>query len=111
MRPACLVLDEPTAMLDLAGRRELLETLQRLNRTQGDNSGAGHPLHGRSGPGRAGLSSWRRGKSPLDGLPEEVFARARQLEELGLELPAPAEIARGLKRRGLFHARRPPLRP
>ena len=101
MRPACLVLDEPTAMLDPAGRRELLETLQRLNRTQGTTVVlVTHYMEEAALAGRVIVMA--AGKIALDGPPEEVFARARQLEELGLELPAPAEIARGLKRRGFF---------
>ncbi|MDR9786751.1 MAG: energy-coupling factor transporter ATPase [Peptococcaceae bacterium MAG4] len=101
MRPACLVLDEPTAMLDPAGRRELLETLQRLNRTQGTTVVlVTHYMEEAALAGRVIVMA--AGKIALDGPPEEVFARARQLEELGLELPAPAEIAHGLKRRGFF---------
>ena len=101
MRPSCLVLDEPTAMLDPAGRRELLETLQRLNRTRGATVVLiTHYMEEAALAGRVIVMA--AGKIALDGPPEEVFARAGQLEELGLELPAPAEIARGLKRRGFF---------
>ena len=101
MRPSCLVLDEPTAMLDPAGRRELLETLQRLNRTRGATVvQITHYMEEAALAGRVIVMA--AGKIALDGPPEEVFANAGQLEELGLELPAPAEIARGLKRRGFF---------
>ena len=110
MRPSCLVLDEPTAMLDPAGRRELLETLQRLNRTRGATVvQITHYMEEAALAGRVIVMA--AGKIALDGPPEEVFANAGQLEELGLELPAPAEIARGLKRRGFFMPGVPPPTP
>jgi energy-coupling factor transport system ATP-binding protein len=101
MRPSCLVLDEPGAMLDPAGRRELLETLQRLNRTRGVT--VIHITQLMEDAARAGrIIVMSAGKIALDGTPAEVFARAGQIEELGLDLPAPAEINRGLKRRGFI---------
>lgn len=101
MRPACLVLDEPTAMLDPAGRRELLDTLEGLNRRFGITVVL--VTHFMDEAVRAGrILVLAGGKVVLDGTPAEVFSQDKILEELGLELPAPAQIARGLKRRGFL---------
>jgi energy-coupling factor transport system ATP-binding protein len=100
MRPSCLVLDEPTAMLDPAGRRELLDLLERLNR---DGITVILVTHFMEEAARAGrIAVLAGGKVVLTGTPAEVFSQDQVLEELGLELPAPAQIARGLKRRGFF---------
>ena len=60
MQPECLVLDEPTAMLDPKGRAEIISTLHRLNSEQGDNRGAYNPLYGGGGKRRPCYSDERR---------------------------------------------------
>ena len=55
METKCIVLDEPTAMLDPQGRTEVMETIQRPEPGKGHHHRADHPLHGRSSPG------WARG--------------------------------------------------
>lgn len=100
MRPACLVLDEPSAMLDPAGRRELMTTLVRLNRSRGVTVIlVTHFMEEAARADRIAVMS--RGRLASLGSPALVFAGIELLEELGLELPLPAEIARGLKKRGL----------
>ena len=54
MEPECIVLDEATAMLDPIGRREVLDTIHRLNREAGHDGGAHHPPHGGGRGGRPG---------------------------------------------------------
>jgi len=100
MRPDYLVLDEPTAMLDPAGRRELLYTLDALNKEGITIVLVTHFMEEAARAGRIVVLA--DGKNVLTGTPGEVFAQAEVLEELGLALPAPAQIARGLKRRGFF---------
>ncbi|MGI6492793.1 MAG: energy-coupling factor transporter ATPase [Pelotomaculum sp.] len=100
MHPDCLVLDEPTAMLDPAGRKELLATLDALNKTGITIVLVTHFMEEAARAGR--ILVLADGKSILTGTPGQVFAQAEILEELDLTLPAPAQIARGLKRRGFF---------
>lgn len=101
MQPECLVLDEPTSMLDPAGRRELLDILEGLNRSLGITVVL--VTHSMEEAARAGrVLVLAAGKVVLAGTPGEVFSRDNVLEELGLELPAPTQIARGLRRRGFL---------
>jgi len=99
MRPTCLVLDEPGAMLDPAGRRELMATLNRLNRSRGVTVVlVTHFMEEAAGADRIVVMS--AGRPARVGTPAEVFAEVDLLEELGLELPVAAGIAHGLRRRG-----------
>lgn len=101
MRPACLVLDEPSAMLDPAGRRELMITLARLNRSRGVTVAlVTHFMEEAVRADRIIVMSG--GRPALEGTPAGVFTKVELLEELGLELPAAAEIAHGLRRRGFL---------
>jgi energy-coupling factor transport system ATP-binding protein len=99
MRPACLVLDEATTMLDPAGREEVLETVQRLH--------AGgvtviYITHAMDEAVRAQrVVALRAGRIALDGPPREVFARAEELEALGLTLPLVPRLARALRADGV----------
>lgn len=100
MGPACLVLDEPSAMLDPAGRRELMAALVRLNRSRGVTVVlVTHFMEEAAMADRIIVLSG--GRQALAGAPARVFAEADRLRELGLELPAAAEIAHGLRSRGL----------
>lgn len=101
MRPACLVLDEPGAMLDPAGRRELVSTLERLNRSRGVTVVlVTHFMEEAARADRVVVMSG--GRPVLAGTPAEVFAEAELLDEMGLELPVAAGVARSLKRRGFL---------
>lgn len=103
MNTTCLVLDEPSSMLDPAGRRELVKTLVRLNRCQGVTIIlVTHLMEEAARSDRIAVMAG--GKVVLEGHPAYVFANAEFLKELDLELPAVAEIARGLERRGLLAA-------
>lgn len=101
MCPACLVLDEPSTMLDPAGRRELMATLARLNRSRGVTVVL--VTHFMEEAARADrIIVLAGGRLTLEGPPAGVFAKVEMLTELGLELPVAAEIAHGLRRRGFF---------
>lgn len=100
MRPSCILLDEPTSMLDPRGRRSLMKTLARLNREEGITVLlVTHFMEEAAQAGRVLVLD--RGKIALDGTPREVFFREDEVLRLGLDLPAAASLARRLKRRGL----------
>ena len=99
MQPSCLVLDEPSSMLDPAGRAELMETLARLNRTMNTTVIlVTHIMEEAARADRVAIMSG--GRIAFTGTPAEVFSEVSLLESLGLKLPAAAEIASGLRRRG-----------
>ena len=99
-RPDCLVLDEPTSMLDPRGRHEVLQAVQQLNRQQMitvvliTHSMAEAALADR-------VVVLDAGRVVLDAPPGEVFECAALLEGLGLALPPAAAMAHALRRRGL----------
>jgi energy-coupling factor transport system ATP-binding protein len=99
MQPSCLVLDEPSSMLDPAGRAELMETLARLNRTMNTTVIlVTHIMEEAARADRVAIMSG--GRIAFTGTPAEAFSEVSLLESLGLKLPAAAEIASGLRRRG-----------
>ncbi len=100
MRPACLILDEPTAMLDPGGRAEVLATARKLNREEGLTVLLiTHYMEETVDADR--ILVLARGQAVLDGTPREIFARADRLRELGLTLPEAADMALRLKAAGL----------
>ena len=99
MRPACIVLDEATAMLDPAGRAEVLDTASALHR-QGVTIVA--ITHFMSEVPRADrVIVLAGGRVALEGTPRELFARPARLRELELDVPQVTEIAERLGTRGL----------
>jgi energy-coupling factor transport system ATP-binding protein len=99
-RSACIVLDEPTSMLDPLGRRQTLETILRLNRGEGTTIVLiTQSMEAAADAGRVLVMAG--GRIVLDGPPAEVFARERSLREWGLGVPAAVEIAGLLRERGL----------
>lgn len=100
MRPSCIILDEPTSMLDPRGRRSLMETLTRLNRE--NEITVILVTHFMEEAVRADrVLVLNGGKVALLGTPREIFTRAEEVLGHGLDLPATARVARGLKKRGL----------
>ena len=100
MHPRCLVLDEPTAMLDPRGRREVLETVSRLNRERGMTVVLiTHYMEEAALADRCVVLE--RGRVLLDGTPRQVFAHPRELEATGLTLPVPCQLAVRLAEAGL----------
>lgn len=98
-RPACIVFDEPTSMLDPPGRRRVLETIERLNRQGLTVILITQAMDEAVSAGR--VLVMQAGRLVLDGPPAEIFARAEQLQEMGLGLPPAVEIAHRLRRAGL----------
>ena len=100
MRPRCLVLDEPTAMLDPQGRAEVLTTLRKLNGEQGVTVVLiTHHMSEAVGADRLIIMS--DGTVILDGKPPEVFANVELLRDLGLEAPETTRLIYDLRAEGL----------
>ena len=99
MRPECIVLDEPTAMLDPIGRREVLETVERLRREHGLTVVLiTHHMDECVGADRLIVMS--NGKIVLDGAPRAVFSRVEDMRAEGLAVPETTELLYRLNRHG-----------
>ena len=99
MRPMCIVLDEPTAMLDRRGRREVLDTIRRLNREQGITIILiTHNMDEAILAGRVVVMD--RGRPVLEGTPREVFSQVDRIKALRLDVPQATELAYALKQEG-----------
>jgi energy-coupling factor transport system ATP-binding protein len=99
MRPRYLVFDEPTAMLDPAGRRAVLEITDRLAHAEGH--GVLVVSHDTSGVARADrVLGLAEGRLVYDGAPEGLLADDELLAKVGLALPAVACVAAALRERG-----------
>ena len=99
MEPDCLVLDEPTAMLDPQGRREVMETVRRLNREKGMTIVLiTHFMDEAAQADRVLVMD--EGGILLDGAPKEVFRHVEELKTVGLDVPQPTELAYELNRAG-----------
>jgi energy-coupling factor transport system ATP-binding protein len=99
-RPACVVFDEPTSMLDPPSRRRILDTVRRLNAEQGITV----VLITQSMEEAAAANrvlTMHDGRIVLDGPPREVFEQGERLRALGLALPPAVEIAHCLREQGL----------
>jgi len=100
MRPECIILDEATAMLDPAGRDEVMNTVQRLNREQGITIiHITHDMSEAVGADRVIVIS--DGAITVDGTPSEVFSKVDEMNAAGLAVPEIAEICFRLKKAGI----------
>lgn len=100
MQPQCIVLDEPTAMLDPVGRGEVIDTITSLSRDEGITIVLiTHHMSETVGADR--LIVMNEGKISLDGPPREVFTKVQQLKESGLSVPDSTELIWRLRQRGL----------
>ena len=91
MKPKCIVFDEPTAMLDPAGRKEVIATAPELNRTEGITIILiTHYMNEAAGADRVIVMD--KGRPVMDGTPRQVFAKADELRKYKLELPAVTEL-------------------
>ena len=99
MEPKCIVLDEPTAMLDPRGRREVIDTIGNLNRQKGITVVLiTHHMDEAAKAGRVVVL--HKGKVAADGTPKEVFAQVQLLHDLGLAAPETVELANALNENG-----------
>ena len=100
MEPECIVLDEATAMLDPSGRREVLDTVHRLNRERGIT--VVHITHHMSEAEDADrVIVMNDGVVAMDGAPREIFSRVEELQALGRAAPDTVELLRRLNRHGM----------
>jgi len=100
MRPQCIILDEPTAMLDPMGRKEVINTIQRLNKENGITIILiTHFMEEAVLADRVIVMD--DGNIALDGTPKEVFKEVKKLKELGLDVPQVTELAYKLKQEGI----------
>ncbi len=99
MRPEILVLDEPTAMLDPVGRREIIETVKRLNREH--NMTVVLITHYMDEAAEADrIIVMNKGKIEMEGTPVEIFPNVERMRDLGLDTPQATELAYLLGKRG-----------
>ena len=99
MEPACIVLDESTAMLDPAGRREVLDTVKTLNRDKGITVVLiTHHMDEAAMADRVVVMD--QGRVVMDGPPREILVRMEELREIGLDAPHTVELLHGLRQEG-----------
>ena len=99
MRPRCIVLDEPTAMLDPQGREEVISTIERLNREMGITVVL--ITHHMTEAIRAQrVIVMDAGRILADGTPKEVFPQVELLESVGLTVPATTKVLYALNQAG-----------
>jgi len=99
MEPKCIVLDEPTAMLDPRGRREVVETIGRLNKEKGITVVLiTHHMDEAAKADRVVVL--HKGKVSADGTPEEVFSQVELLHNIGLAAPESVELCWELNKQG-----------
>ena len=100
MQPRCIVLDEPTAMLDPIGRAEVLKTIKGLNRTSGVTVVLiTHHMDEAAQADRLVVMS--KGKVIADGAPRDVFKQVEELKEVGLTVPETTELLWELQKAGV----------
>ena len=99
MEPKCIVLDEPTAMLDPRGRKEVMETIERLNREKGITVVLiTHHMDEAARAQRVVVLD--KGKIAADGTPESVFSQVELLHSIGLAAPETVELCWKLNKMG-----------
>ena len=100
MEPKCIVLDEPTAMLDPNGRREVLRTARELNKKKGITVILiTHYMEEVIHADRIYVMG--EGEIAMEGTPEEIFGRVDELKALRLDVPQVTELAHGLRKKGV----------
>lgn len=100
MKPKCIIFDESTAMLDPVGRKEVLKTLHLLNKEQGFTIVlVTHFMEEAAEADR--IIVMDRGQKIMDDIPAKIFCRVEELRNVGLAVPAVAEISYYLKEKGI----------
>ncbi len=99
MKPKCIILDEPTAMLDPQGRREVMSVIKRMNREYGITIVLiTHYMDEAAQCGRVVVMD--KGRVILDDTPRAVFSQVEQVKKIGLDVPQVTELAYELKKAG-----------
>lgn len=99
MRPQCILLDEPTAMLDPKGRAEVMKTIKMLNRENGVTIVLiTHYMEEAAQADRVVVID--EGEVVMDNEPKKVFSQVETMKNLGLDVPQVTQLAYGLKKAG-----------
>ena len=97
MKPRCIILDEPTAMLDPVGRRDVMNAIKKLNKEL--NMTVVYITHYMEEACEADrIVVMDDAKFLMDGTPKEVFSKSRQIEEIGLDVPQTCRLAEMLRK-------------
>lgn len=100
MEPECIVLDEPTAMLDPEGRKEVIETVMELNRTKGITIILiTHYMEEAIKADKVFVID--DGEVVMEGVPKEIFSQVEKIKSIGLDVPQVTEVAYRLRKRGI----------
>ena len=100
MHPDCIVLDEPTAMLDPAGPKEVMTTVHDLNRQEGMTVILiTHFMEEAVTADR--IAVIQKGRLVMDGTPREIFRHVSELTDMGLDVPVPADLSYRLGNKGI----------
>lgn len=100
MRPECIILDEPTAMLDPIGRKEIINTIKKLNKDE--NKTIVHITHYMDEAVEADrILVMEKGEIVMEGTPREIFSQVEKVKSIGLDVPQVTELAYELSREGI----------
>ena len=100
MRPDCIIFDEPTAMLDPSGRKEVVDTILKLNKEEGKT--VVHITHFMDEATEADrIIVMDEGTIKMQGKPREIFSRVEELNALGLDVPQMTELSYELNKEGI----------
>lgn len=100
MKPKCIIFDEATAMLDPSGRKEVMNTIKRLNKEE--NISVIHITHFMEEAVDADrVIVMEKGKKVLEGTPRKVFSEVDMLKNIGLDVPYMTDLSRELQKEGL----------
>lgn len=100
MRPDCIILDEPTSMLDPIGRIEVMNTIKKLNKEEGKSIVLITHYMDEAVQGDR-VVVMEKGEIKLEGTPREVFSQVEKIKELGLDVPQVTELAYELRKEGI----------
>ena len=99
MEPQCIILDEPTAMLDPRGRKEVMDTVKKLNKEKGITAVIiTHHMDEAAQADRVVVL--HKGDVAADGTPQEVFSQIELLHSIGLAAPETVELCHALNQQG-----------
>ena len=99
MKPECIIFDEPTAMLDPSGRKEVMDAILRLNEEGITIIHITHFMDEAVNADRVVVME--DGKAVLEGSPKEVFSKVDQLKEIGLDVPQVTLLSYDLNKEGV----------
>lgn len=100
IQPECIIFDEPTAMLDPSGRKEVMETIKELNKNYGITVVLiTHYMDEAAQADRIVVVDG--GRIMMDGIPRDIFPQVEHMKKIGLDVPQVTELAHELKKAGL----------